>query len=886
VRAWEIHLLPHSHVDIGYSDPQPVVERKQWKNLGDAVALAAKTAAYPPEARFRWNVEGLWSVESYLAQASDQERGAFVAAVRAGSIGLQANYTNILTGLCTPEELAHWTDAARRLAARYGLPIGRTAMHTDIPGLSWPVVRALAQAGVRYFTSGPNYMPSNPDLGDRIGFTLKALGDKPFWWTSPSGEERLLFWMAGRGYSLFHGMNSGPISASGPQTLFDYLRDLNASDYPYEMVQVRYTVGGDNGPVDPALPDFVKTWNDTYDSPRLVIDTADAMFEEFERRYGKALPARGGDMTPYWEDGAISTAAEEATVRAASRRLQQAQTVWAVRNPRGFPAARFEDAWSQVLLWHEHTWGAADSISQPDRKDVVDQWEYKRRFALESDRLSKALLAEALAAKVVGDRMGPRLDTRSGALAVQRRQDASSGRRTTAAFDVTNTASWSRGEVVMLPAAATTGLDHAVNEEGKTLPSQRLSDGRLAVFVNVQPLAATRVILAAGPAAAPVFVPVTISPDGTSLRTGGLRADVDPATGDIRQLTACCPTRDLVQSGEGVGRYLFVAGRDPSTAVSAGRPDIRVEESGPLVASVRISSTAPGTTSIVRRITLVAGSDHVELEAVIDKPMNRDKESAHLAFPFDIPDGVVRVAQGEAMVTMGRDQLPGSCVDFIGVSDTIAVFNDRGVGVSIASFDAPLFEPGAITDERPAGPGLPRAWRQTPSGGTVYAYLFNNYWHTNYKADQSGRLIYRFLIEPHVVSGDDNLRRRSDDVLLSWKVEHPLLVSDADGDSPVSSLLFILTINLSAENLGTSVEAPWVVASSVKPLEDGAVLFRLYNPSVRRARVELRSTRSGKVTRARAFVSDISGHRGAALPQDWYLPPSGSILVRVEADVK
>jgi len=33
-------------------------------------------------------------------------------------------------------------------------------------------------------------------------------------------------------------------------------------------------------------------------------------------------------------------------------------------------------------------------------------------------------------------------------------------------------------------------------------------------------------------------------------------------------------------------------------------------------------------------------------------------------------------------------------------------------------------------------------------------------------------------------------------------------------------------------------------------------------------------------------VSDISGHRGAALPQDWYLPPSGSILVRVEADVK
>ena len=76
VRAWEIHLLPHSHVDVGYSDPQAEVERKQWKNLRDAVELAAKTRDLPPEARFKWNVEGLWSVESYLAQASAAAQSA------------------------------------------------------------------------------------------------------------------------------------------------------------------------------------------------------------------------------------------------------------------------------------------------------------------------------------------------------------------------------------------------------------------------------------------------------------------------------------------------------------------------------------------------------------------------------------------------------------------------------------------------------------------------------------------------------------------------------------------------------------------------------------------------------------------------------------------
>ena len=118
VRPWEIHFLPHSHVDIGYSNPQPEVERKQWKNLDDAVALARETAGNPPGSRFRWNVEGLWPVESYLRQAGPDQRRAFVEAVRQGHIGLQANYTNILTGLCTPEELRRWTDAARRLAAR------------------------------------------------------------------------------------------------------------------------------------------------------------------------------------------------------------------------------------------------------------------------------------------------------------------------------------------------------------------------------------------------------------------------------------------------------------------------------------------------------------------------------------------------------------------------------------------------------------------------------------------------------------------------------------------------------------------------------------------------------------------------------------------------
>ena len=100
------------------------------------------------------------------------------------------------------------------------------------------------------------------------------------------------------------------------------------------MVQVRYTTGGDNGPPDPNLSDFVQAWNEEI---RIAQDSSSPpsqeMFEEFEQRYGAKLPVVNGDFTPYWEDGAASTARETALNRAGAARLLQAETLWAMLDP-------------------------------------------------------------------------------------------------------------------------------------------------------------------------------------------------------------------------------------------------------------------------------------------------------------------------------------------------------------------------------------------------------------------------------------------------------------------------------------------------------------------------------------------------------------------------
>jgi len=817
------HLLPHSHVDIGYSDPQPEVERKQWKNLRDAVELGRKTADYPVEARFRWNVEGLWSVESYLAQAGADERQAFIDAVRQGTIGLQANDTNILTGLATPEELRHWTDGSRRLRAAYGIGPALSAMHSDIPGLSWPVVAALAQSGVRYFSSGPNYMPGLPDGGDRIGSTLKALGDRPFWWASPSGEERLLFWMAGRGYSWFHGLNMGRMTERSRDDVLAYAKTLAESGYPYDMVQVRYTIGGDNGPVDPALPDAVRAWNETFATPRLAINTADAMFAEFERRHGAGLPVYSGDMTPYWEDGAISSAAEEIMARAAARRLAQADALWAMRNPAGYPATQAANAWRNLLLWHEHTWGAADSISQPDRADVVAQWNYKRAFAVNADAMSRALLAGA------APNAGP-------------------------GVEIVNTLGWPRGGLVMLAADQSRAGDRVRASDGRTLASQRLGDGRLAVWVdNVPPLGSRRLRVERGRAQEPKD---SIAFDAPTFDTGTVRVQVDPSTGAIAQLgwrasgsrtvsggappPRVDPRAPVATSGGGprpptapmvgatvnrtagrsegrlnggpLGQYLYVPGRDVGAVTGRTGGRITMAESGPLVTVLRVDGPAAGANSVRHTIRLVAGSDEVQLTVDVDKTAVRTKESAHVAFPFFIPGGVVRVDLGEAIVRPDQHQLPGSCRDFIGAHSVVDVSGD-GAGVSLATLDAPLVQIGAITDERQNDRGT-RNWRdRTAPGTTLYAYLLNNYWHTNYKAEQQGPLSYRFVLRPHGAFDPVALRRFSDEQ------DQPLLVFPVDPSAPPVRSPF-------------RFESETVLIAGLAPAGDGRALdVRLYNPT-------------------------------------------------------
>ncbi|MBN1919128.1 MAG: hypothetical protein JW889_14580 [Verrucomicrobia bacterium] len=829
VRPWVIYLLAHTHVDIGYTHLQAEIEEMHRKYLDMAMKIARKTADYPRDAQFRWNVEVMWPVDVYLKKATPEQRQAFVEAVKAGWIELDALYGNELTGLCRPEELVRLVEYAHDMSNECGVPL-QSAMITDVPGYTWGLVPVLAQVGVKYLSIGPNE-------DDRIGRTIDAWGNKAFYWLSPSGKERILCWMTD-GYSYFHGAyGGGSLSEDGEHLLLGYLDRLEEADYPYDLVQLRYSIGGDNGPPDPEMSDFVREWNETHVAPHLVIATTTRMCADFEARYGDQIPEVRGDFTPYWEDGAGSSARETALTRDAAERLVQAETLFAMLAPGTYPPKAFDEAWRNVLLYDEHTWGAWNSIEEPDAPFVTQQWEYKQAFALAGAKQSQELLVEAL-----GDR-------------------STDGKVT--AIDVFNTSSWPRTGLVTLPAELVIAGDIVTNAPDSFMPVQRLSTGE-SVFLalGVPPFSVVRYFCAQGPAGRPANANAVVGAraEGTTLTTSQLSVRVDETTGEIVSLRDAAGNEFVDgDAAVAVNGYRYMLGSDAAGAQPNGPVKITVKEAGPLVTSLLVESDAPGCRKLLREVRVIDGLDYVEIIDTVDKEAVREKEGVHFGFAFNVPGGQMHMDLAWAVMRPEADQLPGACKNWFTVQRFVDVSNDD-IGVTWATLDAPLVEVGALTADRIGSLTDPENWIEhiAPSQ-TIYSWAMNNHWHTNYKAEQGGPTIFRYVIRPHGPFDAAAAQR------FGIECSQPLIVAPA-ADAPLPPAFPFV------------VQSEEVIVTLLRPASNGrAYLVRLYNPTDHAVRATI-EWRSGAPQAVRQ--SSLFGETEGPLLEAVDLPPWGFTTLR------
>jgi alpha-mannosidase len=796
VRKLTIYVLPHSHTDIGYTEIQTAIEKKQVNNLLEGIAAARRTADYPEGARFVWNVEVLWAADLYLHRLNDAQRAEFFEAVQKGWVGLNGMYLNELTGLCRPEELLQLFGYATRLSEQCGVTID-SAMISDVPGYTWGTVTAMAQAGIRYFSTAPNYF-------DRIGDILQQWENKPFWWSSPSGRERVLVWIPYMGYAMSH-----LIHHFTPQFVDDYQTVLEKENYPYDIAYVRWSGHGDNAVPDPAICEFVKEWNSTYAWPRFVIARTSDAFRDFEQHYGGRLPVVRGDWTPYWEDGAGSSALETGLNRNSSDRLVQAEALFAMAGINSsYPAGAFEQAWRHALLYSEHTWGADCSVSDPESQKTREQWAIKKSYADAANLESRALLQQGLSqASKASD---------PGTAAVE-----------PGAIDLFNTTSWTRTELVCLPKQLSSAGDQVKDGAGRLLPSQRLTDGTLAfIALEVPPFSSKRYTVLPGEAKADA----SLNAAPAQLDNGLIRVRVDEKTGAIVELAAIQSGGNLADTnglGDGLNDFLFLPGEDLKNLERCGPVTLSVIDKGPVVASLLVRSSAPGCNELRREVRVVAGLGYVELLDTVDKKraaipskpgdgafaQKGGKESVNFAFPFQVPNGEVSLDIPLGWMRPELDQMPSACKNWFTVGRWADVAN-ADYGVTLVTLDAPLLEVGGITANLTGSQTNPKVWRKkVEPTQRLYVWAMNNHWHTNYRAYQEGPVTFRFVLRPHGQPDPAETTR------FATGFSQPLLAIPAHGRPPSGVPRL-------------QIDQPGVVVTSFKPSDDGkAWILRLFGAS-------------------------------------------------------
>jgi hypothetical protein len=793
-RRWTLFLLSTMHTDVGYTDLQEAALEVHRGNLDAALARLADHPDY------RWTAECALQVLSYVEQRSPAAGQALIEAIRAGKVGFQALFANMLTGLLDHETAARLVWPTGEFARAHGLGF-TSAQLTDVPGAPGTLPTLLVASGVRYLASGVNPDRALPLLPRDEALRHGLAGEWPaypqlYWWEGPDGS-RVLHWRAHHyGDAVKLGFADGA-DAMG-RRLSDWLLAhpvLLAADYPADTALLYGIDPQDNAPMRETIVDNIAEFRRRYAYPRIVAGRAEDFFRDLEQRHGARLPVRRGDTGTYWEDGAAAAARELAQFREAQLAARAAELValWdgLVEPPTQEGAigiqrrsAERRAMWRDLLMFGEHTWGADVSVAAPESRQTVAQWAYKSRFLLGAAAVARSQVADGLL------RIGRRTGTGRGRL-------------------VFNASSWPRTEVALIPG----GAGAALSLEGRELPAVDLPGGDALVLTGEVP-ALGYVTLAERPRA-----PRPPVDDGAALEAaaGGFRARLDPATGAVASLVGPDGV-ELVRPSpwSGLNQIVYVLGGERSVLWTSGDrstlttpPQLDVRQAAGtdgmrrqrlpgigvrLVATRRCAGLGP----IVSTVTLYDALPWVDIENRLAKPETAQKEALYVAFPFAFtrPDVDLEVPLGRMRVE--RDQQPGACRDWYCHTHWVHL-TEGARGVLWSGRDTPLVTLNDL---------FRGAWRRRiEPDGTLFAWALHNYWHTNYPGSQGGDFVLRFrlsLLPP----GD-----AAEPVRRGWAACEPPYVSAPFDNTATGPLL--------ARDRALVLSDPGAMVIGAKPADDG-----------------------------------------------------------------
>ena len=754
-RRWTVHIVPHEHLDVGFTDYRSKVGELQSRSIDQVLDLLPK---YP---EFRWTMDGSWIAGQFLSTRSPEQQKRFLDAVRAGKIILPPQFANQHTGVASLEGLIHSLYPSHVLAQRYNLPLG-AAHITDVPSYSWSYASILHDAGIKYFAAGSNNW--------RAPILLQARWNEhsPFYWEGPDGG-RVLMWYS-RAYLQVASMFGVP-----PQTeavhdaLPIFLQSYERADYKADTVLL-FGSQLENTEMDPGQVTLPEKWQKEYAYPKLDFSTfADAM-QEIEKKSGDSIPFVRGDFGPYWEDGYTADATATMQHRANQQRILNAESMAAavitLRTSLRPEAGLLEDAWHNTLLLDEHTWTYVGATTQPESDESRIQIAQKTATAIHAGEEIEQSIERSWA------QLEPLLAQPQPAIAVWNRLNWQR--------DQWLEADLFAGQVLLDPDTQKPLAQYVVHQEAGT---QLPGFGGLAQRVRFHAQGVPSVGWRLFPIADAAQITERREIQGNTIENPYYKIVLAPDSASIVHLIDKSSGRDLVDpaSPYPFASLVYVTTPDKVDADSlyrygvAQKPAILVPHlptGGKIVALFHdaegehaILETANLRFPMIRtEILLPTNAGHIDLRITLHKDATLEKEAAYIAFPFIEQKPRFGYDSQNSWIDPAVDELSGGSREWYAAQHWAAV---RGADsfAAVVPVDAPLVAFGDIVR------GL---WPEkfTPKSSSIFSWIMSNYWNTNFPAEQSGTFTFHYSIVSGAGFNPAQLTRYSLQVMTPLEADH------------------------------------------------------------------------------------------------------------------
>jgi len=806
-RHWEVFMVPISHHDLGFTDEIENILLKHDSYYDDVLRFCEQTQDFPVESKYRYTAEVAWSIRHFIDNRPNEIVEKLKKYIDEGRIEVHAFFGNEITGLCGHEELIRLMYPSFRLKREYGITVGVGSI-TDVAGLSWGIPTVLAGAGIKYFYGGmPNYGIFFKD--DKVAYYLAKNGNDihQFWDESTvlrhSRQPEAFRWEGANGESvLFYYGSTGGVGCYGcwrPQSYDDALKNLPAKLKKMEengslFSVVRYGTYGcyDNEPPDIRPSLIAREWNSKWAYPKLLVATSSMFFKELEKQCQAVSTFRGELPHTDYVRGAMSTARETGINRITHDKLVAAEkfaTIASLVSDFPYPAEKIRQAYENMLLYDEHTWGLAN----PSGTIQDWNWNDKSHFALKAAGLAESILTSSVkkiasSIKLKDENMhivvfNPLSFSRTDIVRV-------SGFDPSEPFDIFDEVT---GLKLPYQIYELNGHQAPVPYAGHRYAMGQINRPELfdLVFVaeNVPPLGYKTYRLSATRKTAPLSSNVVVA--DTTLENRFFKIIVNPHTGAIESIYDKELNREIVDKDAAYHVNQFVA-RSAKTLEQRTIEKVKIGsgQKGSVYSSIVISGEGVSCPQITQEIILYENIKRIDCANRILKDYTPLWE-IYFAFPFKMNNPHFHYEGSHTVVEPLVDQFPGSNTCYYAVQHWANV-TDGEIGITLSPIESHLLEFGGLLPCY-ISPGIHIGVMPTETkwlnsiptqftNGFIFAYVLDSNFRVNFSPAQQGDLLFRYSITTH--RGDWRSGRSQD---FGWTIGNPLIPVLINGNTDGSS---------------------------------------------------------------------------------------------------